>query len=64
MTLNRRTFVKVGSMAAAATSLNILAVAEQAPAPKSANSSKPANARPWNSADRKWPISSSSGLNR
>lgn len=37
MTLNRRTFVKVGSMAAAATSLNILAVAEQAPAPKSAN---------------------------
>src|SRR5690242_16701142 len=37
MTLNRRTFVKVGSMAAAATSLNVLAAPQQAPAPKSAN---------------------------
>ncbi|HEU4634604.1 MAG TPA: Gfo/Idh/MocA family oxidoreductase [Edaphobacter sp.] len=37
MTLNRRTFVKVGSMAAAATSLNVLAEPQQAPAPKSAN---------------------------
>ncbi|HEX2918841.1 MAG TPA: Gfo/Idh/MocA family oxidoreductase, partial [Edaphobacter sp.] len=37
MTLNRRTFVKVGSMAAAATSLNVLAEAQQSPAPKSAN---------------------------
>jgi predicted dehydrogenase len=37
MTLNRRTFVKVGSMAAAATSLNVLAAPQQSPAPKSAN---------------------------
>lgn len=37
MTLNRRTFVKVGSMAAAATSLNVLAEPQQAPAQKSAN---------------------------
>lgn len=37
MTLNRRTFVKVGSMAAAATSLNVLAEPQQSPAPKSAN---------------------------
>jgi len=37
MTLNRRTFVKVGSMAAAATSLNVLAESQQATAPKSAN---------------------------
>lgn len=37
MTLNRRTFVKVGGMAAAATSLNVLAEPQQAPAQKSAN---------------------------
>lgn len=37
MTLNRRTFVKVGSMAAAATSLNVLAEPQQTPAQKSAN---------------------------
>jgi predicted dehydrogenase len=37
MTLNRRSFLKVGSLAAAATSLNVLAEPEQAPAPKSAN---------------------------
>jgi len=37
MSLNRRTFLKVGSLAAAATSLNVLAESEQAPAPKSAN---------------------------
>jgi len=37
MSLNRRTFLKVGSLAAAATSLNVLAEPEQAPAPKSAN---------------------------
>lgn len=37
MSLNRRTFLKVGSLAAAATSLNVLAEPEQTPAPKSAN---------------------------
>jgi predicted dehydrogenase len=37
MTLNRRTFVKVGSMAAAATSFNVLAEPQQSAAPKSAN---------------------------
>ena len=37
MSLNRRTFLKVGSLAAAATSLNVLAEPGQGPAPKSAN---------------------------
>jgi predicted dehydrogenase len=39
MSLNRRTFLKVGSLAAAATSLNVLAEPGQGPAPKSANDS-------------------------
>lgn len=37
MSLNRRTFLKVGSLAAAATSINVLAEPGQGPAPKSAN---------------------------
>ncbi|RZU43358.1 Gfo/Idh/MocA family protein [Edaphobacter modestus] len=37
MSLNRRTFLKVGSLAAAATSLKVLAEPGQAPAPKSPN---------------------------
>jgi predicted dehydrogenase len=37
MSLNRRTFLKVGSLAAAATSLNVLAQSEQTTTPRSAN---------------------------
>jgi predicted dehydrogenase len=37
MSMNRRSFLKVGSLAAAATSLHVLAEPQQAPAPKSPN---------------------------